>query len=345
MSGSWKHSPWISLAIGAISVLACIQPVQAAEQPLKVVGFHKVMERAPMALAVEMLPPGSVTIGSGAIPSLWPGVVDSAAPGARTEKGAVPPDLAGNAETQALRQSVMHPDLRILMTITEGMYRTIARKSSGIQNLADLKGKRIATINANSSAFYLHKMLARVGLTEADVTIVPAQADKGADMLIAGEVDALATYEPEPERARLALGANAVEFNEFGAYRELYNLNTTTATLNNPVKRRQTVAYVRALLAACHEATYNPARAQQLVAESSGFDLKLVEAAWRHHNFTCSLPTDVLDVLVDEEKWVAAQEKRAPRDRAQLAALIDPSILTEAQKAIPAPTVKKDAKK
>src|SRR5262245_55682922 len=122
-------------AIGMTAALTCA-PSARAEEPLRVVGFSKVMEPAPMELAIESLPPGTVTIASGAIPNLWPGVVDSAAPSARTEKGAIPPDLAGNAETQALRQSVPHPDLRILMTITEGMYRTIARKSSGIQDLA-----------------------------------------------------------------------------------------------------------------------------------------------------------------------------------------------------------------
>jgi NitT/TauT family transport system substrate-binding protein len=335
MGGANKNSTGIRLAFGLVAALVCLQPVQAAEPPLRVVGFSKVMERAPLELAAERLPPGSVTIASGAIPNLWPGVVDSAAPSARTEKGAVPPDLAGNAETQALRQSVMHPDLRILMTITEGMYRMIARKSSGIQDIADLKGKRIATVGANSSSFYLHKMLARAGLSEADVTIVAAMPDKGADMLIAGTVDALATYEPEPERARQALGANAVEFNEFGVYRELYNLNTTTATLTNKVKRRQTVAFVRELLTACHDATYNPARAQELVAKASGFDLKLVEAAWRHHEWSCKIPTDMLDVLADEEKWLAAADKRQPRTREQLAFLIDPSILKEAQQQQP----------
>ncbi len=285
-----------------------------------------------MELAVEKLPPGSVTIASGAIPNLWPGVVDSAAPSARTEKGAVPPDLAGNAETQALRQSVMHPDLRILMTVTEGMYRMVARKSSGIQTVADLKGKRISTVGSNSSSYYLHRMLARAGLTEADVTIVPAMPDKGADMLIAGEVDALATYEPEPERARQALGANAVEFNEFGVYRELYNLNTTTATLTNPVKRRQTIAFVRALLTACHDATYNPGARPGTRRKEQRFDLKLVEAAWRHHNFTCSFRPICSTFWSTEEKWLAEQDKRQPRDRAQLAGLIDPSILKEAQK-------------
>jgi NitT/TauT family transport system substrate-binding protein len=123
-----------------------------------------------------------------------------------------------------------------------------------------------------------------------------------------------------------------VELHEFGVYRELYNLNTTTATLNNPVKRRQTVAYVRELLAACHDATYNPLRAQELVSKSSGYDLKLIQAAWHHHRFTCSIPTDMLDVLVEEEKWIAASEKRQPRNREQLNLLIDRSILDEARK-------------
>jgi NitT/TauT family transport system substrate-binding protein len=321
----------LRFGVALVAALACIQPVQAGETPLKVVGFLRVMEMAPMHIAAESLPAGSVTISSGGVPSLWPGVVDAVAPNATTAKGNVP-DLAGNAETQALRQSVPHPDLRIILTITEGLYRVVARKSSGIRNPADLKGKRIATIGSTSAAFYLHKMLERLGLSEADVTIVTAKAEPAAEMLIAGTVDALALYEPEAERARQLLGADAVEFNEFGIYRELYNLNATAATLADPVKRRQTIGYVRALLGACQEATYNPARAQELTAKNTGYDLKLVEAAWAHHRFACTLPTDLLDVLVDEERWLAAQDKRAPRSRAQLATLIDPSILAEAQK-------------
>jgi len=311
-----------------LATLAAAAPAQAAE-PLKVVGFLKVMEMAPLVAAAEAMP-GEVKISNGGIPSLWPGVVDAVAPTATTTKGNVP-DLAGNAETQALRQSVMHPDLRIILTVTEGNYRMMARKSSGIRALADLKGKRIATPASTSAAYYLHKMLARVGLTEADVTVVPAAPDKGGDMLIAGSVDALAVWEPEPERARQALGDNAVEFHEFGVYREVYDLNATAATLADPVKRKQTVAYVRALLAACHDATYKPARAQELVARNTGYDLKLVETSWQHQRWACYLPTDLLDVLVEEEKWLSIQDKRAPRDRAQLARLIDPSILAEAQ--------------
>ena len=43
-----------------------------------------------------------------------------------------------------------------------------------------------------------------------------------------------------------------------------------------------------------------------------------------------SLAKDLLDVLEDEEQWLAPQAKRAPRSRAELARLIDASVVQEA---------------
>lgn len=318
-----------NMLASALALLATAGPATAAE-PLRVVGYKLVLEMAPMLVAAEKLPAGSVTVDNGGIPSLWRGEREVDGTPANTAKPL--PDLAGNAETQALRQSVRHPDLRIILTVTEGMYRVVARKSSGIQDLRDLKGKRIATSPDTSAEFYLFKMLERVGLKPSDVTIVSLNTPKGANVLLDGSADAIAFWEPEPERVRQALGGDATEFNEFGVYREIYNLNATAATLADPAKRKQVVTYVRSLISACHEASYQPAHTQAVVAKNSGHDIKNIEASWHHHRFPCALPTDLLDVLVDEEKWLAAKEKRAPRDRATLATLIDPSILAEARK-------------
>jgi len=314
--------------VSALALLAAAG--SPAAEPLRVVGYKLVLEMAPMLAAAEKMPAGTVTVDNGGIPSLWRG--EKEVDGSAANKAAPLPDLAGNAETQALRQSVRHPDLRIILTVTEGNYRIVARKSSGIRDVRDLKGKRIATSADTSAEFYLFKMLERVGLKPSDVTMVSLNTPKGANVLLDGSADAIAFWEPEPERIRQVLGKDATEFNEFGVYREIYNLNATAATLADPVKRKQVVAYVRTLIAACNDATYQPAQTQQLVAKNSGHDLKYIEASWHHHHFPCALPTDLLDVLVDEEKWLAAKEKRAPRDRATLASLIDPSILAEARK-------------
>ena len=64
----------------------------------------------------------------------------------------------------------------------------------------------------------------------------------------------------------------------------------------------------------------------------SGFAPGDVEASWMHHRFGAMLPTDLLDVLEAEEKWLAAQDKRPARSRAELATLIDPSIYRDAVK-------------
>jgi hypothetical protein len=40
----------------------------------------------------------------------------------------------------------------------------------------------------------------------------------------------------------------------------------------------------------------------------------------------------MLDVMVEEEKWVAQKQGRAPRSRSALAAFFDASILEEARR-------------
>src|SRR2546428_574531 len=45
---------------------------------------------------------------------------------------------ATNAETQMLNVIQTNPKVRMLLTVAEGLYRVIARKSAGISSLADL---------------------------------------------------------------------------------------------------------------------------------------------------------------------------------------------------------------
>src|SRR5690606_1076797 len=121
-----------------------------------------------------------------------------------------------------------------------------------------------------------------------------------------------------------------IEFGGEGVYRELFNLNTTAENLADPASRAKIVAFVRAVIEAAAETRRDPVRAKALVVEAGGFAPKDVEHSWKHHGFTASLPADLLDVLVVEEQWLAAQDKRPARAREQLAALIDRSVYEEA---------------
>jgi NitT/TauT family transport system substrate-binding protein len=218
------------------------------------------------------------------------------------------------------------------MTLVEGHYRIVARRSAGIHSLADLRGKRIATLRATSADYFLAKMLEREGLKTSDVTVVEILPLE--DMVSAvekNEIDAVAIWEPFSENVLRALGSDAVEFSGKGIYRELFNLNTTAGALADPGKRREIVSFMRAIIDATEEMHRNPAAAQAMVARSGGYTLEEVVQSWPHHGFVASFAGDMLDVLVEEEAWLAAQEGRQPRSREQLAPLIDRSVYDEAR--------------
>lgn len=294
--------------------------------PIAIHGNKTTFEIAPVLLAADRLYPGVATVKMGGVPNLFgaPNVAGFSEPGIA--------DVATNAETQALRISVAHPDLRIILTVSEGLYRIVGRRSAGIRTIADLRGKRIATVPNTSSGYFLHRMLQTAGLTEADVTIVPILPLRGmAPALRDGRVDAVTIWEPEVENAAAAIGADAVEFSDPAVYRELFNLNTTAAALADPVRRRKIVAFTAALLDASAQIRARPDLAYPLVAAASGYDRGLIARAWKHGTYPGILVPDLLDVMVAEELWLAAADKRPPRPRAVLAALIDTSVLAEAE--------------
>lgn len=303
-----------ALALGL--VLASVAGAAEQPPPLRVYGNTSTIELAPVLLAAQHLGPEAVVVSNGGIPNLF------------DASGA---DVATNAETQALRVSVDHPDLRIVLTVAEGFYRIVGRKSSGITKVADLRGKKIGTVPNTSAAYYLHAMLATAGLTDKDVTIVSlVPLTKVPTALSSGEVDAVTVWEPEIQNAAERLGADAVEFQDRAVYRELFNLNTTAAKLADPVKRKQIVAFVAELIKASEQIRADPRDAVPLVAKATGFDPALISKVWHHEGYWGTLVHDLADVMATEDAWLAQSTNRPARTRAQLVSLVDPTVRLEA---------------
>ena len=274
------------------------------------------IESAPVFLAARDARDVRIDLQSGGIPMLLEGQVDAAT----------------NSETQALIRSVARPDLRIIMTVSECAYRIVGRRSSGIRQLADLRGKRIGTPANTSSAYYLAKALKTAKLSEADVTIVPLAVPDMAGAIKRRAVDAVSGWEPGAQDSIAALGAAAEVFQPPGLYRELFDLNTTTAVLNDPARRRALVAAVRAMIAASTAVRASPLAVWPLVSSRINVPVATIKDSWSHFHYNAWLPEDALDVLTEEEPWVAAKQNRAPRTRAQLQVLLDDSVLREARR-------------
>jgi sulfonate transport system substrate-binding protein len=239
---------------------------------------------------------------------------------------------AGNATTQMLVVLRDNPKVRLLFTLADGNYRIVARRSAGISRLADLKGKRVVVPRSTSAHYFLVAMLRTAGLQESDVTLVSAPATAMAAAVAKGEADAISMWEPESQNAVEALGRDAITFQDNKVYRELYSLYSTTDVLNDPRRRNELVAFVRAVIAATGDLKREPARYFPLISRVTQHPAAEIARSWEHHAFPLAVGDDLLNLLVEEEKWVAGMQSRTPRSRQELMSHIDPSVLTEARR-------------
>ncbi|MCY8944651.1 aliphatic sulfonate ABC transporter substrate-binding protein [Bacillus atrophaeus] len=72
----------------------------------------------------------------------------------------------------------------------------LVKKDSGIDNLKDLKGKKIAVAKGSSGFDFLYKALDQAGLSAADVNIIQLQPDEATSAFENGAVDAWSIWEP-----------------------------------------------------------------------------------------------------------------------------------------------------
>jgi NitT/TauT family transport system substrate-binding protein len=238
---------------------------------------------------------------------------------------------ATNAETQFLFAGA--PNVRILFTVAEGLYRIVGKRSAGISTLADLRGKRISLPRDTSAHYALVRMLASAGVSESEVTVVDVVVrNQMAAAVIDGRADALSMWEPESHKLVDALGRDAIVFQDNKVYRELFSLYSSTEVLGDSRRRGELVAFVRALFASVNEMKSKPAPHFPLISKVTGHSVDHITRSWEHHAFPMQVLPDMLDVMVEEEKWVAQKQKREPRSRAALAAYFDPSLLEEARR-------------
>ncbi|HXJ19282.1 MAG TPA: ABC transporter substrate-binding protein [Polyangia bacterium] len=278
-------------------------------------GLTSAVELAPLRLAANGIYPGKITISSGGVDNLY---------------GSGAAIIASNAETQALRSSVQHADLRIIFTICEGLYRIVGKKSSGIATLSDLKGKSITAPNSGASSdYYLYKMLGTVNLTTSDVRIVSGMPGMGTLA-----TDAATIWEPGIQYVSNSLGSDAIEFETDAqgntVYRELFNLHATSETLADATKRRSIVELVRALITASSMIRADPTVVYPLMTGPTGESQDNLVKSFEYERYAGTLVDDLLDVLTEEEVWRAKYDNRTARTRDQLAPLIDATVLQDA---------------
>ena len=218
-------------------------------------------------------------------------------------------DMASVAETPVVFTSFARDDIRILASLYSAYNdpKVIARKTSGIESPADLRGKRIGTTQQGQSAHYfLHLFLAKHGLPEQDVTLSFASPEQLKRGFASGEFDALSLFEPHVSELAHAHPSEAVIFSEPGLYLKRFLLVTSA---NFTKQRPQTVQkMLRAFLQAKEFAHRQPERAMQIVATRLGVSVSDVQKCWGEVMLEVSLEQSLLLTLESEAAWAIAHQ-------------------------------------
>jgi NitT/TauT family transport system substrate-binding protein len=240
-------------------------------------------------------------------------------------------DAATGSETQMLLNSIAEPGIRIIFTLAEARYRIIARRSSGIRRVEDLRGKKVAATVNTSSQYFLREMLRKAGLLlDTDIHFVNLEGPDMPAALKRGDVDAVAIWEPHAQNSLEALGSDAVVFENSSVYRERFNLNTTTRVLQDPDKRRALVDFLRAVIKTSKHARSHAEETQMQLSPFINTPAATIARVWNQFRFPANLSGDLPTVLGNVEIFVAAVQYRQPRPQKALTPLIDETLLNEA---------------
>ncbi|HEX9023605.1 MAG TPA: NrtA/SsuA/CpmA family ABC transporter substrate-binding protein [Geobacteraceae bacterium] len=212
-------------------------------------------------------------------------------------------DFATAAETPIMFAIMKGAKISIIATIETSNRgnAVIARRDRGINNLGDLKGKRIAAIAGTTSDFYLNSLLAINGISRKDFEVVDLKVEELSGALERGEVDAISTFTPYTVHAQRRLGENGITFHDKEIYTWTFNLVATQEFIRMHPERVRKV--LKALVRAEDFVEQNPAEAQRIVAAFSGEELEVVRGIWPDIRFRVSLDQALLLALEDESRW------------------------------------------
>ena len=230
---------------------------------------------APEGVAIEVIPFESPTDGKDAVVG---GTVDFGTFGAAA----------------AVFASVAHqPAVVIGSECNKGM-AIVAGKGSGIDKLADLRGKRVAIWPGTTQEVFVLERLHMEGMSIRDITPVRVSFSEMHAALARGDVDAYVGAEPGPG---LSLATGVGKIVEYPYSTPMGSLNQILATNRDTVEKRPEL--VRMIVGLQRQgATYATANPQAMIAMTAsklGMGLPAIEAALPNVALNWQLTPEVIE--------------------------------------------------
>ncbi|HWQ18875.1 MAG TPA: NrtA/SsuA/CpmA family ABC transporter substrate-binding protein [Methanotrichaceae archaeon] len=215
-------------------------------------------------------------------------------------KGVV--DISVSAEYPVITQAFKKENISIIGSIDRYQNENIiGRKDRGIENISDLKGKKIGIPRGTICEFFLGRFLNLNGMSLQDVALMDVPASTSVDAIANGEVDAIIYYQPYIHAIINRLGGNAIiwpaQSNQL-LYGVLACRDDWAAEHPLLINR-----FLRSIALAEEYMINNPDEARAIVQKRLNFTDKYMAAVWPDHQFSLSLDQSLLIAMNDEGRW------------------------------------------
>jgi NitT/TauT family transport system substrate-binding protein len=222
-------------------------------------------------------------------------------------------DVATAAEFVMVKQGFDNGSLRTFAQIANThLIELIARKDRGIENIADLKGRKIGLLRGSSSEFFLGGYLKHNNMPFSSVEIVDIGPLATEEALISGSVDAVVIWKPFVTKIKERLGKNATNWPVQGQDDYYFLLITTEAFLRHSPATAEKM--LRALIDAEDFADKHPEEAQRIIEASLKFQPGDVQLVLAKSTLKVRLDQGLLTLMETEAQWMISNNPTSKRE-------------------------------
>nr|MBF0220622.1 ABC transporter substrate-binding protein [Desulfobulbaceae bacterium] len=216
-------------------------------------------------------------------------------------------DIATVPEIIAADDALVNDSWRILSSINRSVTNElVARRDRGINQVSDLRGKKIGIKKESGSVYWLNQMLIYNSIAMGDIELVDAKPVNLAGMLNRGEVDAVVTWYPHAYQAITDLGENAYHTSAQMGQEVFWLLIAQKSWLAE--NHELAIRFLKALEKANRYIQNNPTKTKEILAEFLHLDPASIAYEWDRHIFKTELPQNLVMIMEEQMKFRVAQQ-------------------------------------
>lgn len=216
--------------------------------------------------------------------------------------------LAFISETNLAYLSFADKSVQIISEVTQKKdNKVLVRKDRGINQLSDLKGKKIATPKGTSPEFALEKALKSMNIRRFDFEWVNLSPQNLLPALYRGEIDAYAIWEPHIQNGIKLLGDNALVLLIPDYSVKISAAGKRTFLANNPTAVKK---FLTALLLSEKFLLNYPEESQTIVSKYISVDKDTLGLIWSDYTFRIQITPSLISLLQEEGEWINEQKAK-----------------------------------